>query len=320
MTVSSSYPAREHILKTVCSHAVARCLHVAAELCIADYLEKDPQSLEKLSALTHTNAKALYRLMRVLVTHGIFGYTEDQKFTLTETSKLLLSNHPQSLRTAVAKELDLRRWNALGNLEISVRSGKPAFQEVYGETFYDYIERNPDAKKRFDEGMSDYSQYEDQEIVKAFDFSIYKTIVDVGGNQGSLSAEILKSFPNSQIILFDLPGTVKNPKYLTASSTFKGHYQAVGGNFFDYIPSGGDLYILKRVLHNWNDEDALKILKNCTKNLTPVGCILIIDLVEEPLSVTTSASPFLDFDISAYYGESEQIFRRIVNRLGSCCS
>ena len=202
------------------------------------------------------------------------------------------------MRKAVAKELEIRRWNSVGHLLDSVNSGKPAFEEIYKQTFYEFLEEDKDAKTRFDEGMSCYSTCEDKEVARAFDFSKYKIIVDVGGNQGSLSAEILKKHPGVQVILFDLPNTIKDPKYLNNDPSLKNRYKLVSGSFFENIPEGGDLYILKRVIHNWNDEDAMKILKNCASQLKKDGRVLIVDMVEEPLTQATRPSPFIDADLN----------------------
>ena len=290
--------ARNKIMEITFSHTVARALHVTAELKIADHLESGPKTIQELALLTKTNEKALYRMLRVLVTHGIFDYSVDKKFKLNETSQLLKSNHPKSMRKAVAKELEIRRWNSVGHLLDSVNSGEPAFEEIYSQKFYEFLEEDSNAKKRFDEGMSAYSTYEDAEVAKAFDFSKYKTIVDVGGNQGSLSAEILKKHPLVQVTLFDLLNTIKDPKYLNNDQTLENRYKLVSGSFFESVPEGGDLYVLKRVIHNWDDDDAVKILKNCAHQLKSDGRILIVDMVEEPLLNTTKPSPFIDADIS----------------------
>lgn len=289
---------RNKIMEITFSHVVARALHVTAELKIADYLENGPKTIQELATLTKANEKALYRMLKVMVTHGIFDYTSDKKFKLNETSQLLKSTHPKSMRKAVAKELEIRRWNSVGHLQDSVNSGEPAFEEIYKQTFYKFLEEDKNAKTRFDEGMSGYSTYEDAEVAKAFDFSKHRIIVDVGGSQGSLSAEILKKHPMVQVILFDLPNTIKDPRYLRDDPSFENRYKLVSGNFFESMPEGGDLYILKRVIHNWDDDDAVRILKNCASKLKNDGRVLIVDMVEEPLTQATRPSPFIDADLN----------------------
>ncbi|MBN9542552.1 MAG: hypothetical protein J0G32_01985 [Alphaproteobacteria bacterium] len=291
-------PSREHLLSISFSHNIARALHIAAEHKIADKLESEPKLLEELAEELHVNKDVLYRIMKVLVTHDVFDYTEDRKFKINDHSRFLLSSHPHSLRTAIAKEMDLRRWNSLGNLEISLRSGKPSFDMLYEESFYEYLENNSGAKARFDAGMSDYSVGEDIAIAKSFPFNKYDTVIDVGGNQGSLIYQILKNHKKVEGVLFDMPNTIQNPRYLI-NKNMEHRYEIIGGDFFEKVPEGGDVYILKRIIHNWDDERAVKILKNCVKNLDRKGRILIVDVIDEDLSPQTKPSPFVDAEISS---------------------
>lgn len=313
---NSEANSRQKILEINFGHFVARALHVVAELKIADYLKESPKTIDELATLSNTEAIMLYRVLRVLVTHGVFDYTPDSKFKLNEISKLLLSNHPNSLRTAVAKELDTRRWNASGQLLKSIRTGKPAFDEEYGETFYEYLENDNNAKMRFDVGMSKYSEFEDETIAALFDFGQFSKVVDIGGNQGSLCSQILNKYQNVYTVLFDLPGTADNPKYLKENAAFNDRYEVVGGSFFETLPKGGDIYILKRVIHNWNDQDSIIILKNCASSMKPEGRILIIDCVEEPLSVNTKPSPLIDADINGIvlggYERTKEEFEKLL--------
>ena len=308
--------ARQKLLSIDFAHMVARSLHVVAELKVADYLVESPKTIDELAQATKTDKAVLYRVLRILVTHEVFDYTADCKFKLNETSMLLTSNHPSSLRAAIAKEIDVKRWNAVGGLLKSLKTGNHTFNEEYGETFYEYLEKNQEAKTRFDAGMSKFSEFEDKEIVNLFDFNQCQRVIDVGGNQGSLGFQILKKYQNPHLVLFDLPGTVEHPKYLTENTSFEDRYTVVGGSFFDDVPKG-DAYVLKRVIHNWNDADAVKILKNCVRGMTPSARVLIIDCIEEPLNEHTKASPFIDGDIIGVviggYERTKENFEKILS-------
>jgi predicted transcriptional regulator len=280
--VISANEHKQKLLELGYAFVLSKAIHTAADLKIADALENNPLTLKDLASKLNYNELALYRLMRVLVSHGIFEENENHEYMLTELSKLLIFDDKNLFRVALAKEMDERWWNALGHLSETVQSGKPAFEEIYKESWYDYLENNESARSRFDQGMSQYSEEEDKDIADKFNFSNYKTIIDVGGNKGGLLSNILKTHKSSQGIIFDLLETTKNSKeFLKNIQEIEGRYEVAAGSFFEEntIPQKGNLYILKRVIHNWDDSQSVKILKNCANQMSEDGRILVIDTI-----------------------------------------
>lgn len=266
--------ARDSLMNDAYAHLGARVLQYAAEVKIADCISEEGSLLtgiheQLLSYEPEIKKDRLERILHVLQNHNIIR-REGESYFLTEKGCYLRSGHPESIRAAIAKEYDSERWMALGHLHLSVNGGS-AFQETHkGTTFYGYLQQTPEANTRFNQGMSNYSELEHRLIPTAYSFSKFDTIVDIGGGKGELLQQLHKLYPQKQLTLVELQSVVQE----LASSSF----QAVAGDFFKPIKDAtGDAVILKRVLHNWSDEDAVKILQNVSQAINPEGKLLIIE-------------------------------------------
>lgn len=253
---------------------VSRALHAAAELGVADVLSEGAKTSAQVAAATGANAGALYRLLRMLAAYGVFEEDAAGCFKLTPIGSLLRRG---ALRDATRMIGDAD-WNAYGNLVHSIRTGEPAFQHVYGVQFFDYLARNPQANARFDQGMASFSTSENSAVASAYDFGRFRKIVDVGGGRGGLIAEILKAHPSTSGVLCDQPQVVANPEYIAAAGV-EARCEIVAVNIFESVPAGSDAYVLKRILHDWNDETCEPMLRRCRDAMREGGRVLAIDAV-----------------------------------------
>jgi hypothetical protein len=262
---------------------LTQCIGVAAQLEIADHLIDGAKSVEILAKATCVDAQSLYRLLRALASSGIFAETEPRHFQLTSLADCLRSDAPNSIRgLAIWTAIAPAHWGAWGNLLYSVKTGKPAFEQFTGMPIFEYFGQNPDAAAIFDQAMTSASAMFNPAIAYAYDFSWINTLVDVGGGQGALLVAILQANPHLKGIVYDLPHVVAGAAPYLEKWGLQQRCQAIGGNFLEAIPEGGDAYILKNTLTNWDDDHAIQILKNCYRAMPQSGKLLIAQSVIEP--------------------------------------
>jgi hypothetical protein len=261
-------------------HIIARAIHVAARLNIADQLQHGALGIEQIAQQVDANPEALYRLMRLLASYGIFYEEERKTFSLTPLAEPLLSKDEASLRSWLAyHDGNEKRWQAYGHMEYSIKTGKPAFDDLNGKSFFDDVMSDADAAQQFDEGMKNLSAEEDAALTGTYDFSWPKTIVDIGGGTGGFLSNLLKLHDYQQGILFDLPATIQRAQEQVENKHLGERMTYQAGSFFETIPTGGDLYILKRILHDWNDEDCVSILKKCAAAMHEDARLLIVETI-----------------------------------------
>jgi len=248
---------------------------VAAKLNLASLLRDSPKSVKQLSLMVGGNEGALYRLLRALSSIGIFEEIQDNLFRNTPTSELLMDETPGSLRSIAILYGEPWLWRAYGELLQSVQTGLQGFQYVHGKTLYEFLQQNPDAAAVFNKAMTAFSATESDAIIQAYDFSLKNVIVDVGGGEGFLLSALIKAYPNLSGVVLDLP-VADRPEN---SGRIDPGIKYVYGDFFQEIPHGGDIYILKSILHNWNDESCVNILRNCRKVMTDKSTLLVIERV-----------------------------------------
>lgn len=275
-----SLDARQKLTELACAHILSQAIHVAARMNLADYLMHGPCSVDELAIKAHADTDALYRLLRLLASNGIFHEDETGMFSLTTLAQPLLSNHPQSLKSwLMYHDGDESRWRSYGHMYYSVQTGKPAFNKIYGQGYFDTIAQDQQKAAQFDEGMRNISQEENRQIVESYDFSPYKTIMDIGGGKGGLLAEILKNNSSAYGTLYDLPHVMSSAQDYLSSQNLETRFVCLPGSFFEKIDGGRDLYVLKRILHDWSDEDCIKILSNCRESMNKNSKLLIIEAI-----------------------------------------
>ncbi len=253
-------------------------IFTAAKFDIADKLKAGPKSLRTLAEETETHEPSLYRLLRALASIGLFAEVTPLTFANTELSSLLQSDHPNSLRDIArlfGSEEFSRSWGAM---DYSIKTGGIAFNYVFHERTWSYFTSHPDAAETFQQGMTAITQVANSAVLRAYDFSAFETIVDVGGGHGLLLTSILHHCPNLRGILFDTALTIGQAKE-QLSPELKERGDLVEGSFFESVPAGADAYLMKNVLHDWSDEQCISILKNCRQAMKPTGNVLVIEHV-----------------------------------------
>jgi hypothetical protein len=292
-------PANIQLMQLTTACWASRCLHVVAELGVADALGDQPQSTEALAKATSTQPQALYRVLRLLASLGIFEW-RNGTWNHTESSRFLRSNHPESLRDYV-RMLGLPVfWSALEDLEHSLRTGECAFAKRHPEGVFAYLAKHPDESRIFDSAMTSKSHRDIAAILPAYGFSQFATIADIAGGRGHLLRAILKSSPKTQGILFDQPHVVaevapEDGEKLTV----------IGGNFFTDSMPKADAYLLMNIIHDWPDAESIKILSAIRRAMSKRARVLIIETVV-PDAPGPHLSKELDITMMAIPGGMER--------------
>ena len=269
-------PADIQIMQLTTACWTSRCLHIIAELGVADALGDLPQSTEALAKATGTQPLALYRVLRLLASVGIFEW-KDGTWHHTEASRLLRADHPASLRDYV-RMLGLPVfWDAFGDLEHSLRTGECAFTKRHAEGVFVYLAKHPEESRIFDSAMTSKSHRDIAAILPAYDFSQFASIADIAGGRGHLVRAILKSSPKTEGILFDQSHVVAEVAPENGEKL-----KVVGGNFFtDAVPKA-DAYLLMNIIHDWADAESIKILSAIRRAMPAHARVLIIETVVPP--------------------------------------
>lgn len=254
---------------------LARCIGIAAELGLADLM---PRPSAELAAATSTNAGALYRMLRYLAANGIFAEDDAGSFSNTPMSEFLRTDARGSLRDAVRLGWQDVVWETFKHLPHAVRTGEPAFNQAFGADFFDHLAAHPQLGARFDAAMALESGPENAAIASAYPFGQSRLVVDVGGGRGGLLAEILNRHPALRGILFDQAHVIAQPNQASAT----GRCDLAAGSFFEDVPAGGDVYVLKRILHDWDDDAAIRILRTCARALRGPARVVVVDAVIRP--------------------------------------
>lgn len=267
------------------AYCVSRCVYVVAKLGIADLLKDGSQHCDALATATNTHSDSLYRVLRALAGIGIFAETQPRCFELTSLADSLQSNVPDSIRNQAILRGEEWYYKSWENLMYSVETGESAFEHLYGMDLFHYYEQNASARKLFhtdavlskDEIAQVCAPY-----LEAYDFSLIDKLVDVGGSKGYFLAGILEAHPTMTGILFDLPKVIDEAKNSHEAISVNNRFQLVGGSFFEAVPEGGDAYFLREVVHLYDDERAIAILKRCHQAMKEQGRLLVIERVMSP--------------------------------------
>lgn len=305
------------MLQMIQSFWVSRALHVAAELGLADLLKAGPRNSKELATATGTHAPSLYRVLRALGSVGVFAEDDEQRFTLTPLGTTLCRDAPGSLRHFALEVLGQNHYYAWEKIMCSVKTGATAFNHAYGVSTWQFIAEHREDGRIFDEAMASFNTVIADAVLAAYDFSSCNVVVDVGGGDGSLLSAIFQANPHLRGVLVDLCHLTDS-----AQRRFKRLGQAercavVAGDFFASVPQG-DTYILKWIIHDWDDPRSVAILKNCRAAMSNEGRILIVESVLEPGSAT-SFSKFMDLNMLVMTGGRERTaaeYQALLNSAG----
>ena len=261
---------------------VSQAIHVAAALGVADLLADGPRTSDELAAATNAHSGSLYRLLRALASVGVFHEDEGRLFSLTPIGALLRSDVPGSLRgwaMHVGRPYFQEAWS---HLEHSIRTGDNAFQHVHGTDVWAFRAEHPDESAIFDLAMESLTGAANQALLDAYDFGRFETVIDVGGGNGALLAALLGEFPAMRGVLLDQPHVVANAAAVLERAGVADRCEIVGGSFFDEVPTGGDAYTLKSIIHDHEDERAVAILRICRRAMAADATLLLIERIVGP--------------------------------------
>ncbi len=280
--MDTAHQAREDLLTLSRGFEISQCIFAAVELGLADFLAERPYTAEELALATGTDNRALPRLLQVLVHLKILAveqHGEDQReyFVLQDMGQYLRSDSDKSMRDflLMRAEQDYHVWSGL---TFSLRQGRSAHEHIFGMSRYAYLKQNPEAGRRFDRAMDDLSRRHSCVIVSAYDFSGANKIVDIGGGEGQLLATLLNANAHLRGTLVEQGAdTLAQAKRAMEALGLVERCTFIHGDFFVEVPNGGDVYILKHVLHNWDHAQALSILRNCREAMTDDSRLLVIE-------------------------------------------
>jgi hypothetical protein len=299
----SSSPAQQ-LGQIITAYWKSQAVYAAAELGIADLLRDGPQTAEHLAAATETHPDALFRLLRALASIGIFAETAPRTFELTPLAELLRSDVPGSQRS-LARMAGGEQFQAWGDFLYSVRTGNTAFDHRFGMPVFDFLSRHLEQARIFDGAMVGIHGQETAAVLEAYDFSTIDVLADIGGGNGSKLTAILRAHPRLRGILFDLSHVVERARAAVAEAGVADRCELRGGSFFEDVPAGADAYLMRHIIHDWDDEKSLAILGCIRRRIPATGRLLLVESVIPPGNGPFWAK-FLDLTMLAVPGGKER--------------
>jgi cyclopropane fatty-acyl-phospholipid synthase-like methyltransferase len=310
----------QQLLGIASGYILSCSLWVAAELDIASHLGDGPKSATELARLTQTNPDILARVLRCLAMTGIFVETAPATFGLTPAAELLRKDAPQSQRDSVIWLSDPFHHRMFGDLLHSAKTGQPAVEHATGKTAFEYFADDEVEGRRFHAAMTSFSASQISALLEAYDFSACKSLIDVGGGHGHLVCEVLGKYPQMKGVVFDMADVLGETRAKIGQRGLGSRCEAAAGNFFQSVPEGFDAYLMKSIIHDWDDEKASVILKNCRRALegNPNGKLLLVEMVR-PVGNEPHFSKILDIEMLIFPGgreRSEEEFKTLLANNG----
>jgi hypothetical protein len=257
-------------------YQLTQAIHVAATLGIPDLVAAGPRTAEELAAASGSDERSLYRVLRALASVGVFHEEDGRRFSSTPLSERLQTDADGSLHGWAAFVGRRPVWEAWGNLLHSVRTGENAFRHVHGTDVWTHRAHDPEENAAFDRAMTSVTRGLNRSLLDAYDFSRFATVVDVGGGRGALLAGLLEVYPDMRGVLFDQPHVVDDVA-ADVEPDVAARLAIVGGSFFESVPEHGDAYLLKAVIHDWEDAEAVRILESCRRAARPGASVLLVE-------------------------------------------
>jgi O-methyltransferase domain/Dimerisation domain len=293
------------VFELVNGYQVSRAVQVAAALGIPDLLVEGALTSDELAVATDTQAPTLYRLLRALASVGVLHESESRRFELTPVGERLRSDVPDSLADWAVFVGRPYQWQAWGGLLESVRTGENAFERVHSTDAWTYRAERPEESAIFDRAMAARSRQSSAALLAAYDFGRYRTIVDVGGGNGALLAAILAAHEQVEGVLFDQPHVVADAPALFEREGVSDRCRIVAGDFFESVPEGGDAYLLRAVVHDWDDDEATRILAAVRRAIPPEGTLLVVERIVAPPNEGRDTN-FMDLHMLVVLGGRER--------------
>lgn len=319
--ILESLPGGAHptqiMMQLITGYWLSQAVGVAAHLGIADALSAGPSTSGELGEALGANPNSVYRLMRLLTSIGVFGQDGHDRFVLNPLGETLLSEGAGSVRNFAITETAPGHWLPWGRLFDSVRTGKPMARETLGMELFDWYAQNPEEAGFFTGAMGNLSALAAAELVRVYDFSGAKKVIDVGGAHGILLEAVLLANTASRGILYDLPHVIATADQ-TVDARVTDRCELVSGDFFVSVPEGGDVHLLKQIVHDWDDERASLVLANCHRALSPSGKLILIEMVL-PSDNHPDLAQAMDLNMLAILGgreRTEEEYRTLLQSSG----
>lgn len=317
MTVASDErEAAEALLKLLGGKWIAAAISAAAQLGLADTLEERPMNEAELAERLSCHASSLGRLLAVLAAEGLLEADEADRFRLTAIGAQLRSTALGPLAQYVGSPFS---WSPWLRLKDTVQSGRSAFELEHGQDLFAYLAQHPDESETYNAGVDAFTRHDAQALAGAFDFSAFETVVDVGGGMGTLLIELLQRWPHLRGILFDKEHVVRAAAKHLQRAGLESRCSNVGGDFFESVPAGGDLYIVRHIIHNWGDAEAARVLRNCAEAVRSTGRVLVVEGILLP-GHRKDTTRLLDLEMMVLSGTGRERtkpeLRRLFNEAG----
>lgn len=271
-------PPQAQIQELVGGFWKTRAIHAAVRLGLADLMGNGPRSAAELAARCGAKADAVHRLLRALVSIGVCFDADGGRFGLTPVGETLRADSPGSMRSMVLHMSEMM-WESWSHLDESVRTGKTARELAGQSAAFEFLDANPEEAAIFNTAMAQFTRRVAAAAVQAYDFSAIATMVDVGGGYGQLLATILRANPKMRGVVFDMEHAAEGARRELAAAGVAGRCEVVVGDFFKEVPAGADAYIMKSIIHDWNDERSISILRNCRRAAGTAARVLLVERV-----------------------------------------
>lgn len=306
----------ESLARLISGFRITGILCAAAQLGLPDLVGPEGASPSRLAQLVGCEPDSIFRLLRALASIGVFEETPEGEFLHTSSSRLLKKDSEPSLHglACFTGMVDIFAWP---HILYSLRTGKPAFEKVFGSGIFEYMKEHPEVSQTFDQAMAGFTEVVARAVLDAYDFSPYRNIIDIGGGNGSLLKKISARYPLSACTIYDLDHVVARALKAVEGTGWEGRLRGIAGNFLEFVPNGGDLYIIKIVLCDWRDDDVRRILRNVRRAISH-GRLLIIDAVL-PKGNTPSFAKLSDINMLVTTGSrerTEENFRELLKSTG----
>lgn len=311
-------PGAVNLLELLTGGWTTQTIYVAVKLGIPDHLADGALHADEVARRTDANPDAVYRLMRALAARGVLRHRRNGKFSLTSIGKALRTGTPGSQRDLALFIGHPLRWEDWGHLLYSVQTGEPAVVKLRGQPFFEYLNSDPDLAESFNNAMTAGSDFAIHAVLAAYDFSGYRKIVDIGGGHGRLLTKILAETPGARGVLYDLPAVVDGAGPEISAAGVGDRCEAVGGSFFESVPDGGDAYLMKAILHDWADDDAVRILAKIREAIAPGGKLVLLESVL-PERASADLGMLIDLEMLVAVGGRERTrseWERLLGRAG----
>lgn len=316
--VQDEVPPPVAMMGLITGYWISQAVGVVAKLGVADHLGDGPRTCDDLARRVGAESQALYRVLRLLSSIGVFTQVVQGSFGLTALGETLRSDAPGSVRNFAITETAPGHWQPWGRMEESVRTGKPVAQLALGMEFFEWYAQNPDEAGYFNAAMGNLSALAASELVRVFDFSRFRKVVDVGGAHGVLLSAILHASPTTRGVLFDLPHVIATAGESIMAQGLSDRCELKSGDFFEALPAGADLHLLKQVIHDWDDERSTRLLKNSHRALAPQGTLLLVEMVVPPDNAPSPAQG-MDLNMLVLLGgreRTEEQYRHLLAEAG----